>query len=162
MSEDIEESNFHNPIRLTENNSETLLTEVINLYCAPCKQAFEKINMLLQNCNGNSPDVQIVLLTNAKDEADVMTRASAHLLALAERLSPDQCFVALGEWYKSMDYKTWSQKYPVEISGRQYAMLKENVAWCKEQQIHGTPTAFLNTKKIPDNFDITDIQYLIN
>jgi len=61
-----------------------------------------------------------------------------------------------------MDYNKWSQKYPVEISDRQFAMLKENVAWFKEHKVHGTPTAFLNTKKIPDNFDITDIQYMIN
>ncbi|HNX44353.1 MAG TPA: vitamin K epoxide reductase family protein [Bacteroidales bacterium] len=161
-SENIEGSNFPNPLRLTENNSEILLTEVINLYCSPCKQVIEKIDKLLQNCNGNCPDLQIVLLANAKDKADVMTITAAHLLSIADYLTPNQRFIALREWLESMDYNKWSQKYPVEISDRQFAMLKENVAWFKEHKVHGTPTAFLNTKKIPDNFDITDIQYMIN
>ena len=161
-SEEVNVSAFPNPIRITNYNSSTVITEIINLYCSPCKKAFEKIDQLLNNDIGNKPDVQIVLYCMVDPSDELMTKTTSHMLSLAEKLSATEMYLAFFDWFSMMDYKKWSQKYTSHINDLHASKLKKNEIWYLKNQIQGTPTAFIGTKKIPAKFDITDIQYLIN
>lgn len=160
--EELNLTNFPNPIRITDYKSSTVITEVINLYCSPCKKAFEKIEQLLANANGNKPDVQIVLYCMVNSSDELIIKTSTHMLSLAEKHSATEMYNAFHDWFLLMDYQEWSKKHTSHITDLHASKLKGNEKWYLENKIQGTPTAFVNTKKVPVKFDITDVQYLIN
>jgi protein-disulfide isomerase len=69
---------------------------------------------------------------------------------------------ALNDWYnqKYTDYKSWANEYPTE-DGKYYEALKEQRDWCSLTNITGTPTIFINGRRLPQNYQPEDIKYFI-
>ena len=61
-----------------------------------------------------------------------------------------------------MDYNKWSLLYPVELNERHFNTLKNQVKWATDNNIHGTPTSFVNSKKIPNTIDFSDLRYMVD
>jgi protein-disulfide isomerase len=134
---------------------------MVNLYCNPCKRAFETINRLLAACKNNI-DLQVLVLGAPDKPENEITKAALHLLALAEQQPVNEVREALFYWFQIVDYKLWSTKYPATITEQHIIWLKNHVKWLSENKIEGTPTFFLNHKKIPSIIDIEDIIYLVS
>jgi len=161
-SKEIENATLPNPIYLTSNQSKIVLTEVINLFCKPCKTAFEKIKKLLSNSCKDTLDVNVILLCNTDNPENEMTKTALHFIALSEQQSVHQVKIALFDWFNLLDYKLWIDKYPATVNESHLEILKSHSNLCKDNNIEGTPTSFLNNKKIPHSIDLEDLQYLIN
>ena len=161
-SSEIDISRFPAPIHLTNNNSNFILTEVINLYCSPCKRTFEKIKHLIENTYEGAIDLQVILLSNYDNPEDIITKTAAHLIALAEQQSVDLVKRALFDWFDLLDYHAWSEKYSATIEEQHFELLKKHAIWFNENKMEGTPVSILNNKIIPYIIDIEDINYIIN
>jgi len=161
-SDEIEMSKLPAPICLTNNQSNMVFTEVINLYCNPCKKTFEKIKLLLAHSCENSIDVQVILLSDIDNIEHVMTKTALHLLALAEQQPVNYVKDALFDWFEILDYELWSKKYPVFVNDSHKLTLKNHVTWFSDNNLSGTPTSILNNKKIPTNIDLMDFQYFFD
>jgi hypothetical protein len=68
----------------------------------------------------------------------------------------------LNEWFRLMDYKKWSVKYPAELNERHFNALKNQVKWVTDNSIHETPTTFINSQKTQSTFDFSDLRYMID
>jgi len=161
-SQKIGTATLPNPIFLTSKQSKVVLTEVINLYCKPCKTAFEKIKKLLSNSCNDTLDVNVILLCNTDNPENEMTKTALHFIALSEQQPVHQVKIALFDWFNLLDYKLWSEKYPATVNENHLEILKSHSNWCKNNNIEGTPTSFFNHQKIPHSIDLEDLQYLIN
>ena len=155
-------SKLPTPIRLTDNDTNMTLTTVINLYCNPCKRAFEKIKYLLAEVCKDTVNVNVILMCDTDDHDDVITKTTLHFMAIAAQHPFDYTKAALFDWFDLKDYNVWSKKYPVSINNYHLTLLKSHVTWFNENKLEGTPVFFLNNKKIPYSIDLEDLQYLIN
>jgi len=139
-----------------------MLTEIVNLYCDPCKKVFEKIRHLLTDACKNTVDLQVILLCNYDDPNNVFTKTALHFIAFAEQQPVNQVKEALFDWFEQKDYDLWSKKYPATIEENHLELLKNHVTWFHENKLEGTPISILNNKIVPHIIDIEDLQYLIN
>ncbi|MCL2246946.1 MAG: cysteine peptidase family C39 domain-containing protein [Lentimicrobiaceae bacterium] len=160
-SDEIELALLPQPIHLTNSQSNLMLTEIINLYCQPCKVSFEKIKYLLNLPSEEGIDVQLLLLSNTDHPEHQMTQTALHFVAFAEQQPADLIKEALFDWFNLLDYRLWSKKYPATIAPHHLTQLKSHACWFRENRLEGTPVAFLNKKKIPYTVDLNDLQYFL-
>lgn len=150
-------------IGITIGNPDAVSTiiKVCNPYCGPCAKAHPIIEEILQN----NKDVKLKLIFTASNETnDERGMVARHLLAISEKQNALQTQQALDDWYLSdkKDYKAFAEKYPMngEIK-EQEKQIEEMVAWCKEAQITGTPTFFINGKRLPATYSINELKYIL-
>lgn len=158
---DYDIASIPNPVKITDHESGIVITEIINPYCKPCEKAFRKTEQLINETNGQCPVIQFAFFTQTEDKNNVMTKTAMHMLALSEISAPKQMQQILSDWFGMMDYEKWSIKYPVEINESHLDALKNHVKWVTDHNIEGTPTSFINTKKITSKIDFSDLRYIM-
>jgi len=137
------------------------IIKVCNPFCGPCAKAHSVIDEILHN----NKDVKLKLIFTASNDAnDERGNVARHLLAINENQNALQTQQALDDWYLSnkKDYNVFSEKYPMngELK-RQEKQIEEMSTWCKEAQITGTPTFFINGKRLPETYSINELKYIL-
>lgn len=143
-----------------EPNAPYTITMVSNPYCQPCAKAHKALNEWLPN----RPDVKLqVVFSTANNEKDIKTEIAAHLMRM--RLNGDNALLknALDDWYeqKQKNYDAWAKLYPAINTSDVSAQLETQKAWCKMTEITGTPTLFINGRRLPQNYQPEDLKYFI-
>ena len=146
-------------IRLGTPDAAHTLVVVTNPYCGPCAKAHEVLDNLLKYV-----DVQIKVIIYAQnDERDTSALISKHLLAIAEMNDAKKTENAFNEWYKTKrDYNRFSAIYPANGAiDKQGVKLEAMANWCLSASITHTPTVFINGFKLPQNYTIDDLKYIL-
>jgi len=140
-------------------DAKNIVTMVSNPYCQPCAKAHKMIDDLLDH----SANVKVqVIFSTANNENDPKTTAAKHLLSLQYRYDQTQLKNALNDWYERQSIKgDWTQKHSYqEVSGLN-EILKLHKEWCDLTDITGTPTIFINGRRLPEPYKLSDMKYLL-
>ncbi|HEY5464653.1 MAG TPA: vitamin K epoxide reductase family protein [Hanamia sp.] len=137
------------------------IIKVCNPYCGPCAKAHPVIEEIIHN----NKNVKLKLIfTASNDTNDKRGIVAKHLLAINKRNEPLQTEQALDDWYLApkKDYDAFASKYPLngEIKQQENEIEKMKV-WCKEAEITGTPTFFINGKRLPETYKIDELKYIL-
>nr|WP_294942612.1 vitamin K epoxide reductase family protein [uncultured Mucilaginibacter sp.] len=137
-----------------------IITMVTNPFCPPC----EKTHNVLNNWLNNHLDIQVrIVFTADNDENDIKTTVARHLMALNEL--PDKGTVkrALHEWYgqKQKNYHDWAKGYPVNLDATKYYKIEKQKEWCEMAEVKATPTLLINGYRLPKEYQLKDIKYLL-
>jgi len=138
--------------------AEKVITMVANPYCQPCAKAHKG----LQWMEGRD-DVKLqVIFSTSTQPNDKKAVVAAHLLSLQQSQSGSTVKKAMHDWYeqKQKNYEAWANSYPTEISDTGQQLQKQR-DWCKLTEIKGTPTLFLNGRRLPKNYQPEDLKYFI-
>jgi protein-disulfide isomerase/uncharacterized membrane protein len=138
-------------------NATFTITEVVNPYCSPCAKSFDKLNELLKEA-GNNFKVQFRFLVKSNRE-DKSTKVAAHILALTEKLSPEELRNALDIWFKERDYEKWKKEYPAKVDEHIYQRLEAQQEWANGLGINATPTIYVNGYRWKLDMDLYDLKY---
>jgi thiol-disulfide isomerase/thioredoxin len=137
------------------------LIKVCNPYCGPCAKAHPQIEKLLEE----NKNIKVkIIFSVSSGEDDFRAKPVKHLLAVAENNDEMITRQALDDWYlaEKKDYEMFANKYLIgkELS-KQGNKIVAMDKWCKEMNIRGTPTYFLNGYQIPDVYGIGDLKYFL-
>lgn len=139
----------------------TTIIKVCNPYCGPCAKAHQSIRDLLHS----NQDIQVQIIFNVTpNQEEIMKLPVKHLLAIAEKNDEIVLEGALDDWYLSdkKEYKPFAAKYPLNGELKQQEIKIEKMSrWCKEAEIIGTPTFFINGKRLPTNYNINELKYIL-
>ena len=157
----IEIEDFANEIFLGNPSATACITVVSAPTCAPCAQA----HLILEN---------LVELYNFKlrlrfsiDSSNTQTIDYKVVRALVEKAAYGD-FIGLQEavktWYAESDFDSWivRVKAPNQDTMDSNLMtdtIKQHTEWCNKQGITGTPTFFLNGKRLPEEYTVLDLAY---
>ncbi|WP_153798437.1 vitamin K epoxide reductase family protein [Foetidibacter luteolus] len=144
------------------------LIKVCNPYCGPCAKAHPEIEELIHN--NDNWKVQIIFSAKAV-ENDLKFIAATHLMSISEIFEKENKSWmktrALDDWYLSSypsnqeKYDVFAAKYPVNIEvPAQKARIAAMYKWCEANGIMFTPTFFVNGYHLPEQYNISDLQYL--
>lgn len=141
------------------------ITVACNPYCAPCAKAHTQLDNLLHHYS-NKVKVQIRLLSNVQDKNDKRTIATQAILQKAATLQNNiELQQMLTDWFESMNFEKWSQKWRLSLSEAQepelWERLRQHSQWVEESNITSTPTFFINGKRMPGRYSLNDIETLI-
>jgi hypothetical protein len=111
----------------------------------------------------NDIKLQIVFSTQ-NNETDKKTKVASHLISL--QTAHDDVYIkkALHDWYeqKQKNYKDWAQSYPKKATNKVISeILEAQKEWCKLTEIAGTPTLFINGRRLPKTYQTEDLKYFI-
>jgi protein-disulfide isomerase len=135
--------------------AEKVITMVSNPYCQPCAKAHKELEWI----NGRD-DIKLQVVFSADDEKKV--KVASHLMSLQSERDNISLKQALDDWYeqKQKNYEDWAEQHPVTVEINAAALEKQR-EWCNSTKISGTPTIFINGRKLPQNYQPKDIKYFI-
>lgn len=153
-------NSMHNlGIILGNRDAENTLTKICNPYCGPCAQSYPQLEDLIKKGMGKW-NVQIIFFSGS-DESDYRTLPVAHFFAIEESSVGKQSVgQALADWYgaKTKDYEAYKNKYPIPVNFEQHKpKLAAMTQWCHQERIEFTPTYYVNGRRLPDSYSITDL-----
>jgi len=143
----------------------TLIT-VCSPYCGPCERAHLKIETLIKS-NPNWK-VQIVFPARIIDN-DLKYNTVSYLMAVSEESNQQgkgwMKQQVLTDWYHSSKdhaerFEELVNRYPLTTDKkRQDQVIRAMDDWCRDNAVKFTPTFFVNGHRLPDEYDISDLQY---
>jgi len=140
-------------------NAENVILKVCSPSCYHCSKAHEVLNDVL-SANENVKLITIYSVTN--EEQDNRRFPVKHFLALAEQENGIQAQAAMDYWYLNEDrnYDTLKTNFPVseDLLKKQTYKIDQMREWCKTAEIEYTPTVFVNGKKLPGTFNLSDLK----
>lgn len=138
-------------------NAANVLTVIANPYCHPCAMLHLKLSRLIKsNC---ALKIQYVFAYFKDDSSE----ADKHILSACLH-SPGDVGSIIDEWYAygKSDLKRFSEKYPALIEEEPVvAEWKKQKDWCWKRGIHSTPTLLFNGRKLPDFYEVEDLNYIL-
>lgn len=141
--------------------AENTIIKVCNPYCGPCTEAHELLDEIIELNNEIKLKVIFIATNGDKDQRGEISR---HLLALNEEYSNPEMKNILDDWYlnPNKDYSQFSAKYKLSTEKllKQEDMINEMREWVKKAEITGTPAIFLNGKRLPENYNLSELKYL--
>lgn len=146
-------------VRKGNPNAANIILKVCSPACGHCFISHAIFNEVLEK-NSN---VRLVILYDISIEEDNFKRFPVrHFLALAELGKHKQTEEAMDYWYlnESRNYETLKQKFPVEqiILEQQEEKIRKMRDWCVTAEIEYTPTVFINGKKLPETFNLSELK----
>lgn len=138
-------------------NANNTIIKVCNPYCGPCAKAHPVMEEIIQH----NKDVNVrVIFTATNAEDDKKAKPVKHLLAIAAEGNLQLTQQALDDWYlaKRKDYETFAEKYPKNGELKEQENKVDAMhEWCKKADITGTPTIFINGKRLPETYSIEEL-----
>jgi len=140
--------------------AQNVITMVTNPYCPPCARTHKLLHELLEQ--RENLQARIVFTASNTDD-DIKTPVSRHLMTLHGL--PDKTIVvkALYDWYeqKQKNYESWAKIYPTQLNEAEYNKINRQKAWCELAEVSVTPTMLLNGYKLPDQYQLSDLKYML-
>lgn len=138
------------------------ILKVCNPYCGPCA----KIHSIIEEIISFNKNINLKIIFTATNNADdVSGLVAKHFLSIAQNNNNIFTREALDDWYtkEKKDYGEFSTKYKLNESIENYEIKIEAMSkWCKEAEIIHTPTIFINGKRLIENYDIKQLQFILN
>jgi len=141
--------------------AQVTIIKVCNPYCNPCAQA----HPILEELIAHNSNVRLkIIFTARNDKADRGAVVVKHLLSVAAQGNTVLTLQALDDWYltPSKDYAALAKRYPVDPDKFQTGLQLDAMRkWCEEAEITHTPTIFVNGHRLPENYDIEELKYIL-
>ncbi|MDB5029327.1 vitamin K epoxide reductase family protein [Mucilaginibacter sp.] len=137
-----------------------VITMVSNPKCQPCSKAHKELDEWM----ASRDDIKLqVVFPASNNETDVRTKVALHIMALQASQDSVSLKHAVNDWYEheQNDYDAWVKAYPVEKKIPYDQALEAQYEWCLRSEIKSTPTIFINGRKLPGIYQISDIKYFI-
>lgn len=136
------------------------ITVACNPYCGPCARAHMELEALL-NKFPNGVCIQLRFLCNADTPAERRTVVVADMIRNAITRGNDELSVMMSDWFKWENYEQWSSKWRLKSDADVSSMLKMHDYWTHQNRIAFTPTIFLNGKKLPGRYSLSEFGLLL-
>lgn len=145
-------------ITLGNPNAKNTLIKVCNPYCDPCSKAHPEVEKLLET------NTKIQIIYNVSNQDFDFTRLPVkHFFAIADKKDLDLLSKSLNEWYndKVKDYEKFAKKYPVDDIEKYGVKIDDMRQWCNGNNVSFTPSYFLNGRKVPDYYKLSDLKHFL-
>lgn len=146
-------------IVLGNREAETVITIIVNPYCAPCAKAYKNLGWIERR-----PDVKLqIVYSTPNNDADRKNVVALNMMSIAERNDDAITRKALMDWYEitNKNFEKWSQLNPITVEETTSSKLRRQREWVKLTQSTQTPTLFVNGRKLPEYYDAEDLKYLV-
>lgn len=149
------------PIALGKPTAKTVITLVINPYCASCKDAYFYMVAWLEQRN----DLLLqIIFAHAAEENSAQSKIAQQMIALSQQQDKNIVTDAMADWFKQpfKDYGAWAKKHPILIGKAVKAARANQQKWAERANINYTPAVLINGYKLPARYQLSDLKYLLH
>ncbi|PHS04220.1 MAG: hypothetical protein COA88_14170 [Kordia sp.] len=140
-------------------NATLVINAVTNPLCGFCSTSFKVYEQLLKT-HGNLIKLNLIFNVDsdlAKNEASQISQQ----LILLYRNSPENCFMALQEWFTNKDIISWQKMYGKPVHSN-IETLYQHLNWCELNDISYTPATLIGKQFFPKEYNIEDLPLFID
>jgi protein-disulfide isomerase len=160
------------PLILGNPAAEHTITMVTNPYCGPCAKAHIQLEEVL----AENPNLKAqIIFAVCHDSDGRKTKVVKHMISLSLLVSEERIrngieapigggpSQGLGAWYAqaTKSYDTWAAQYPADVSIVPDNIIAAHCEWTKMANIEGTPTFFVDGRKLPELYGLTGASRLM-
>ena len=133
---------------------------ILNPFCGPCAGFYKQIKHLKDNY---MPDSQLDIVFLGSLNKDHLAHQVVNQLLSLQATEPDQFLQSLDDWFDwgKANHKAWLGKYDSNEADSYTNLQKEHLDWIQQNQIHKTPTLFVNGHELPPEYEVQDLKYHI-
>jgi uncharacterized membrane protein/glutaredoxin len=136
----------------------TELVLVSNPLCNACIKAHRKIKQLLEKYDDIRVRIRFYVPVEERNEPRLLV--AAKLLELY-RNDPDTGIMEINKWYEEPDPAKFLKKHSAQFKIADLETLKIHRQWCHQNEVYSTPALFINGKRFPSYYNVSDIEFLI-
>jgi thiol-disulfide isomerase/thioredoxin len=137
--------------------AEHTIVMVTNPYCGPCAQAHKIIERLLKDKENLNCQVIFFATNSESDTRGIIARS---ILSLPKQ----QQASALSEWYENATtgIDKWQKQFNIIENSKSEKIIEKHLNWCNEAKIERTPTFFFDGFKLPELYNLEDLERLFS
>jgi len=126
-----------------------------NPYCGPCAKAHQAIEALYEKYP-EQLSVSVRFALHSNDEKDNTVKIAREIFKAA-KYKP---YEAIKDWYTLFDIEKFKLLH--QTNGEQvHADLEKHIEWNRKVEINGTPTFFVNGRKLPELYSRVDFTEIL-
>ena len=141
-------------------NAALEITIVSNPFCNPCAKAHEMLDQWLNK----GLDFKLNIVFMPGNEKELKYQFIHNLFALKAN-DFSMAKKALHTWFETekRELNQWKEKFPINDynQGDLLTLLEKQNDWCKLAEINATPTFLINGYKVPTNYQLRDLKYIL-
>lgn len=149
-------------IELGNLNSSITLTLIISPSCGHCHTVFNDAIQLL-NRHPNKIKLNIFYNINLQNKKNEFLSIAVSSMQI-NKINPRSILEALSDWHiKRMPLVEWYKKWKLEAIDQEILIdLERQFEWCLENELNFTPVKMINSKILPDEYQLNDVKYFLN
>ncbi|GAB5525519.1 MAG: hypothetical protein Roseis2KO_33910 [Roseivirga sp.] len=149
-------------LKITFGNPDARLTiySVTNPLCGYCTDSFKVFDQLLKT-HGSRFKLHVVFSVPTENSEQQSTQIAQRIVELYQQ-NRDAAYTALSNWYHEKNAEQWLSKHGLPNDESAFNLLIETKAWCRENDIKGTPTTLIGQYLFPHAYKPEDLFYLID
>ncbi len=152
---------WENDLIIGNKDAPIRITVACNPYCGPCASAHVKLDKLVEKY-ADKVCVQVRLLCNVANMDDKRRIAVNAILQQAALLkNKNELKEMLSNWFEWMNYEKWESKWKIKDELSVSDVIIKHETWMNTTGITHTPTFFINGKKLPGRYGITDLDKIL-
>lgn len=136
----------------------TELLLISNPLCNACIKAHKKINGLLDRYDDLR--IRIRFYVPVEDRNEPRLLVAAKLLELY-RNDPDTGILEMNKWYADPNPAKFLKRHSPQFKVSDLETLKAHRRWCHENEVYATPALFINGKRFPSYYNVSDIEFFV-
>ncbi len=106
--------------------------------------------------------VLVRLLCDPDKVEDIKTIAGKAIFKQAAAINNNsELQKMLSDWFEWMDYEKWKQKWKSDIDLDVTPIMQKHKSWVQESGITHTPTFFINGRRLPGRYNLSDLEKMI-
>jgi uncharacterized membrane protein/thiol-disulfide isomerase/thioredoxin len=168
MSQRAHEQRFEHELFIGNAHAPVVLTMVSNLFCSPCKKEFESVIQLLNNYP-EKVKVRFVFVSSAAKEGEPQSAVQYLFNYWQNEIEGqpeegDKTALLLWDWFSLMNYQEFRSLRPLASTSnvKESELLSmAHSAWISNNEVVRTPTLYVNGHRLPENYFLHDLRYLI-
>lgn len=129
------------------------LVLVLSPLCESCATAFRTVLHMVRRM----PEKLNVTFRFSTSTADDSTSVVSHLYSLPDENREK----ALEDWFSVRDFKRWAKLYPTDVQEDAQQIADRHQIWLSWVRISRTPSVLMNRRKVPAQYTLDDLQYLL-
>ncbi|WP_196886741.1 vitamin K epoxide reductase family protein [Aureivirga sp. CE67] len=159
--DELPKENISNEIVLGNPNGSFEIMMVTHPLCKYCKEKHEILDKILELDNEN---IKIILRFNSSAESLTHVRDIIPLRLLEiYHEQPNDIMEALHDIFGyDHEQNYWVEKWNKPSKPQYLQVLKDEKAWCDQNEINFTPLPVINGRKFPEKYEFEDMLYFID
>lgn len=164
----INESPFEYELLAGDSAAPVNIIVATNLYCHPCKEKHELVNRLL-SVYPEKVSIATRFIRSGKDTGRHPT-SSQYIIEYwfqnirGKKGESHETTALLHDWFAMMDLEKFRKKYPVNVdwdNAHSKQIEARHFEWVQEAGVQVTPAFFINGYKLPADYSIEELMFLI-
>jgi uncharacterized membrane protein len=148
------------PIQYGNPNAVTRITIVTNPYCRPCRELHLKLFNMIQSKENTL--INVIVLPDNRPGSVKVAELMYQISKLGQSRDSKSIEIYYAKYFKNPDLWIKKENLNSKITEETKEAIRRYIKWSGKNRVNSTPMIFFNGYPLPQEYSITDLDYILN